>query len=278
MSTLYVVATPLGNLGDLSLRAREVLREVDVVAAEDTRRTQRLLASIDAHPRLLSWHAHSTAGRLDTLLTLLGEGKSMALVTDAGTPAISDPGSDLVQAARRIGCDVVPIPGPSSVTTALSVSGLAADRYVFVGFLPRKGVARRRLLDRIAHEPWTVVLFEAPGRVADLLGDLIEWCGRDRPAVVTRELTKLHEEIRAASLGELVEWVVDHPPRGEVTLVVAGVERDPAPPPPVDVEPMTNAIAAALEAGDSRKDVVQMLTARYGLSRNEAYKLVNASR
>ncbi|MGH7523754.1 MAG: 16S rRNA (cytidine(1402)-2'-O)-methyltransferase [Gemmatimonadales bacterium] len=272
--TLYVVATPLGNLGDLSSRAAETLRAVHTVAAEDTRRTLGLLASIDAHPRLISFHAHSRSDRVEALRRVLEQGRDVALVTDAGTPAISDPGSVLVAAVRASGITVVPIPGPSTVVTALCASGLSADRYLFIGFLPRKGAGRRRLLERAAGEPWTVVFFEAANRLVELLDDLITLAGGDRPAVVARELTKVHEEIRGGTLAELRTYYQMTPPLGEVTLMLSGQPADEASALIVDSDVVAAAIAERLGAGDSRTDVVRMVTARFGLARNEAYRLV----
>ena len=172
MATLYVVATPLGNLADLSPRAADCLRQVAVVAAEDTRRTRGLLAHLGAHPQLLSFHAHSGPRRTEVLLEILSEGRDVALVTDAGTPGVSDPGPELVAAVRKAGFAVVPLPGASAVTVALSGSGLPADRYLMLGFVPRKGAERTRLLARATQEEWPVVFFEAPGRLAALLQDL----------------------------------------------------------------------------------------------------------
>ncbi len=276
--TLFVVATPLGHLGDLSPRASATLRAVDTVAAEDTRRTRRLLASIDAHPRVVSYHAHSAPRRLAELVALLEEGKDLALATDAGTPGVSDPGSELVRAARDAGATVVPIPGPSAVATALSASGLPSDRYLFLGFLPRKGSARRRLLERAAVEPWSIVFFEAPGRLAELLDDLATACGGARLAMVAREMTKLHEEFRSDSLATLRDHYAATPPRGEVTVVLSGLPAQEAPgddgPDPAEV---TALIRARLAAGDSRKDVVRAVATRFGLSRNDAYRWVVAT-
>lgn len=271
--TLYVVATPLGHLGDLSPRASEVLRTVPVVAAEDTRRTQGLLSAIDAHPRLLSYHAHSTARREDDLLALLEAGQDVALVTDAGTPAISDPGVELVAAARLAGVRVVPIPGPTAVATALSASGLPGDRHLFLGFLPRKGPERDRLIGRAANEPWSVVLFEAPGRLVDLLDDLTALCGPTRRAVVARELTKVYEELRGGTLAELREHYAATPPRGEVTFILAGRPEGEAEAGP-DPELVAAAVREWLAAGVSRKDVVRRVADQFGVPRNEAYRLV----
>lgn len=261
-------------MGDLSPRAAETLRAVDTVAAEDTRRTQGLLAAIDAHPRLLSYHAHSTDRRADALLALLTEGRDVALVTDAGTPAISDPGVDLVAAARAVGVRVVPIPGPSAVATALSAAGMPGDRYLFLGFVPRKGRERRQLLERAAIEAWTVVFFEAPPRVAELLADLEALCGGDRRAVVARELTKLHEELRSGTLAELGAYYHSTPPRGEVTVVLAGRGNAPDESVPVDPAAVALIVRERLAAGESRKDIVRMVAARFNLPRNDAYRLV----
>jgi 16S rRNA (cytidine1402-2'-O)-methyltransferase len=271
---LYVVATPLGNLGDLSPRGAETLRTVHTVAAEDTRYTLGLLSSIDAHPKLLSYHAHSGPKRIDQILSLLTDGHDVALVTDAGTPAISDPGFEVVAAARDAGIRVVPIAGPSAVAAAISASGLAGDRYLFLGFLPRKGSARRRLLERTAGEPWSVIFYEAPGRLTELLEDLIVLCGPERQAVVARELTKIHEEIRGGTLSALLTYYKEHSPLGEVTVIVSGQAADDAAEIVVDQAEVAKAISERLDAGDSRKDVVRMVTARFGLPRNEAYQLV----
>ena len=246
--TLYIVATPLGNLGDLSPRAAETLRTVHTVAAEDTRYTLGLLASINAHPKLVSYHAHSGPKRIDVLLELMAEGRDVALVTDAGTPAISDPGVELVAAARAAGIRVVPIAGPSAVAAALSASGLVGDRYLFLGFLPRKGTPRRRLLERAAGEPWSIVFFEAPGRLTELLEDLIVLCGAQRHAVVARELTKLHEEIRGGTLAELRTFYEMHAPLGEVTVVLSGQAADDASDVIVDQREVLTAIRERLDA------------------------------
>ncbi|MES2303911.1 MAG: 16S rRNA (cytidine(1402)-2'-O)-methyltransferase [Gemmatimonadota bacterium] len=272
--TLYVVATPLGHMGDLSPRAAETLRTVDTVAAEDTRRTQGLLAAIDAHPRLMSYHAHSTERRADALLALLADGRDVALVTDAGTPAISDPGVELVAAAREAGVRVVPIPGPSAVATALSAAGMPGDRYLFLGFVPRKGKERRQLLERAAVEQWTVVFFEAPPRTGELLADLALLCGGERRAVVARELTKLHEELRSGTLAELAAHYESTPPRGEVTVVLAGRGEVPDAPVEVDLAEVGALVRERLAAGESRKDIVRMVAARFNLPRNDAYRLV----
>ena len=270
--TLYVVATPLGNLGDLSRRAGEVLAQVPVVAAEDTRRTRGLLSHLGASPTLLSFHAHSRENRLGGLLDILRSGRDVALVSDAGTPSVSDPGTDLVAEARAAGIAVVPIPGASAVATALSAAGLPADRYLFLGFIPRKGKERSRLLKRAAAEEWSVVFFEAPPRLLALLEDLIPLVGPGRTAVVCRELTKMHEEIRAGTLGELADYYSAVPPRGELTVVLEGTG-EPAAEPDRTQDAVEQA-TSLLDEGLSRREVVQRLTQSLGLPRNEAYKLV----
>lgn len=270
--TLHVVATPLGNLGDLSPRAAETLRAVAVVAAEDTRRTRTLLTHIDAHARLLSYHAHSAPSRRDALLDALAEGRDVALVTDAGTPTVSDPGAELVAAARAAGHAVVVVPGPSAVTAALSGAGLPADRYAFLGFLPRKGTDRAERLAAVAASRETVVLFEAANRLATLLADLATAAGGARQATVARELTKRHEEFRAGTLDALAGYYAAHEPRGEVTVVVAGAPA--ADPPPPDEAALVEEARRLLAQGMTRRDIARRLADTFGVSRNAAYALV----
>jgi 16S rRNA (cytidine1402-2'-O)-methyltransferase len=273
MATLFVVATPLGNLGDLSHRAEATLRTVAVVAAEDTRRIRGLLAHLDAHPKVLSFHAHSPERRTEVILEILADGRDVALVTDAGTPGISDPGETLVQAVREAGFGVVPIPGPSAVATALSASGLPADRYLFLGFIPRKGKGRDRLLKSAGACEWTVVLYEAPSRLADLLQDLAAVTGGDRRAVVCRELTKVYEELRAGTLSELATYYGENEPRGEITVVLAGATPQDETPDPADT---ATRAAELLASGLTRKAVVQQLVSETGVPRNDAYRIVTA--
>jgi 16S rRNA (cytidine1402-2'-O)-methyltransferase len=270
--TLYIVATPLGNLGDLSQRAAELLRQVPVVAAEDTRRTRGLLSHLGVSPTVLSFHAHSGSHRADALLEILASGRDVALVSDAGTPAISDPGPELVAQARAAGVSVVPIPGPSAVAVALSASGLSGDRYLFLGFIPRKGRERTRLLTRAVAEEWTTVLFEAPPRLSALLEDLMALAGPNRLAVVARELTKLHEEIRSGTLEELADYYSAAPARGEVTVVLQGTGAPEPEPDRTDdaVEQATSLLAEGL----TRREVVRRLTESLGMPRNDAYRLV----
>jgi 16S rRNA (cytidine1402-2'-O)-methyltransferase len=270
-ATLFVVATPLGNLEDLSPRAKRVLREVPVVAAEDTRRARILLDHIDARPKVLSYHAHSPPARLEELTTALTEGKNVALLTDAGTPTVSDPGVALVRRARDVGATLMVVPGPSAVTAALSISGLPADRYTFLGFPARKGTARRRMLETVAQSPWTVVLFESPTRLVRLLVDLADVCGANREGAVARELTKIHEELKLGTLSELAVYYGGHPPRGEVTVLVEGATPDHE---VTDVATVRDRAAALLAQGMSRRDVAARLATEFDYSRNEAYRLV----
>ena len=270
--TLYVVATPLGNLGDLSPRAADTLKRVAVVAAEDTRHSKPLLIHAGSRAELVSFHEHSSERALERILRILSEGRDVAFITDAGTPAISDPGVALVAAAKERGIQVISIPGPTAVAASLAVSGIHADRYLFLGFLPRKGTDRRRLMESIARSEWTIVLFEAPNRIAQLLADLAEACGPERQAAVSRELTKVFEETRAGTLAELGAYYAEAPVRGEVTVVVSGTGKEYHEPPPPDPGERARALLAE---GLSRKDAADRLAEETGISRNTAYRLVN---
>jgi 16S rRNA (cytidine1402-2'-O)-methyltransferase len=231
-----------------------------------------LLHHAGSKAELVSFHAHSSDRALDRLLRILSEGRDVALITDAGTPAISDPGAELVAAARERGVQVVTIPGPSAVPASLAVSGIPADRYLFLGFLPRKGSDRRRLLETIAKSEWTVVLFEAPNRVTELLEDLGEVCGPERQATVSRELTKVFEETRAGTFPELAAYFAEAPVRGEVTVVVSGTGKPRVEEPPPDPAERARAM---LDEGLTRKEVAARLAEETGISRNTAYRLVN---
>ena len=221
---LYVVATPIGNLEDISARALRVLREAHCIAAEDTRHTGRLLAHFGIQTPLLSLHEHNERDRLESIVARLREGQTIALVSDAGTPLISDPGFPLVRELRRQGLQVIPVPGPSSLLAALSVAGLPTDRFVFEGFLPAKAAARRERLQVLAAEERTLVFLEASHRIAETLADLAAVFGAERPAVVARELTKRFEEVHSAPLEELAAWLDADPNRqkGEFVLVTQG--------------------------------------------------------
>ncbi|MEX0836553.1 MAG: 16S rRNA (cytidine(1402)-2'-O)-methyltransferase [Nitriliruptor sp.] len=219
---LVVVATPIGNLGDLSPRAAEALRTADLVLAEDTRRTGKLLAHVDSEVRQLSLHEHNERERVPELLVRIEAGERLVLVSDAGTPALSDPGYRLIAAAAAAGLRVEAVPGASALLAALVVSGLPSDRVAFEGFLPRKGGSRRDRLAELANEVRTIVLYVSPHRADDDLVDLADALGPDRPAALCRELTKLHEEVVRGSLGDLAARVAEHGIRGELTVVIGG--------------------------------------------------------
>ena len=268
--TLLVVATPIGNLDDLSPRAAAVLRDVDLVLAEDTRRTGRLLAHVGSTVSQWSLHEHNERAQLDAVLARLRDGARIALVSDAGTPAVSDPGARLLAACAEADIRIEPIPGPSAALAALVASGFATERVAFDGFLPRKGRTRREHLDALAVEPRTVVLFVAPHRAAADLRDLAAACGEQRPAVVCRELTKLHEEVLRGSLGELAERAEDGL-RGELTVVVAGatmIQED------LDDDALVARVAAEVADGASRRDAIQRIASATGTPKRRVYQAV----
>ncbi len=223
-ATLYVVATPIGNLSDITLRALEVLKTVDVIAAEDTRMTSRLLERHGIAGKLMAVHEHNERASADRIVGLLAEGRSVALVSDAGTPAISDPGARVVAAVRDAGYPVVPVPGPSAVVAALSASGFENNRFLFCGFLPARAAERRGVLADLAGQPATLGVYEAPHRVVECVSDLCVTLGGDREIVFARELTKIHETIHRCRLDEAVAWLEadDNRQRGEFVLLVAG--------------------------------------------------------
>ncbi len=271
--TLWVLATPIGNLSDLSPRAAEVLTRVSAVAAEDTRRTRKLYAHLGAPaPAMLSLPAFDERGRLAPVLERLRAGEEVALCTDAGTPGVSDPGAALVAAAWEAGARVVPVPGPSAALAALAASGLSADRFTFAGFLPRKGGARAEALRWLATQPCTLVLYEAGNRTKETLIDLAGALG-DRPAAVARELTKLHEEISRGLLSELAARIQGEV-RGEVTLVVgpptAGAPAAEAPP----EVPLEEELRARLARGDPPSTIAKEVAKTRGLVRSDVYEIL----
>jgi 16S rRNA (cytidine1402-2'-O)-methyltransferase len=270
-SGLYLVATPIGNLEDITLRALRVLREVDLIACEDTRQTSKLLAHYDIAKRMVSYHEHNERERAAELVTLLEKGASVALVSDAGTPVISDPGHRLVTACIERGIAVVPVPGPSAAVAALGAAGLASNEFLFLGFLPARGGERRRALEGLRTEARTMVLYEAPHRLADTLADAAEVLGA-RPAVVARELTKLHEEFARGTLAELAARYREKPPRGEITLLIG-----PGVPGAATQGSPEMSLAARVEQlegekGLDRKAALKQAARERGLSKREAYK------
>jgi 16S rRNA (cytidine1402-2'-O)-methyltransferase len=265
---LYIVSTPIGNLGDLSARAIETLKSVRVVLAEDTRHSRPLLQRFGVETPLLSYHEHNEARTATALVARMVTGESMALISDAGTPLLSDPGARLVAAAIEAGVRVVPIPGASALLSALVASGISADRFTFFGFLERKGAERTRAIAEIASLSHTAVLYEAAPRVAATLKDLSEvGCGA-RLGAVARELTKQFEEVKRGTLDALAAYYDDAPPRGEVVIVIEGA-------PLVEVdENAAREHARALRAGGlSARDVARSLVAEQGVARNVAYRL-----
>jgi 16S rRNA (cytidine1402-2'-O)-methyltransferase len=267
--TLWVVATPIGNLGDLSPRAAAALREAGAVAAEDTRRTLKLFAHLGVPaPELLSLPAFDERGRVARIVERLAAGESIALCTDAGTPGVSDPGAALVAAAWQAGARVVPVPGPSAALGALSASGFPADRFLFAGFLPRKGGARAEALRALAAAACTVVLYEAGNRTAATLRDLAAALG-DREALVARELTKLHEELARGRLAALAERFGGEV-LGEVTIVVSG-EGAAAPPPVAEAEPLEAELARRVAAGEAPSAIAKEVAKARRLKRSDVY-------
>jgi 16S rRNA (cytidine1402-2'-O)-methyltransferase len=268
--TLYVVATPIGNLEDITLRALRVLREVDAILAEDTRHTRRLCERHGVGTPLRAFHAHSSPQVLARIVAELVGGARLALVSDAGTPLVSDPGAALVAEAAAQGVRVEALPGASAPLTALAVAGLRADGFRFVGFFPRSGGRRTRALERLARDPLTTVLFEAPGRVGDTLRDLARVAGDTRRAAVCRELTKAFEEIARGPLGALATRFADGA-RGEVTIVVEGLGAD-APETADDAVDGDALVRDALATGASVKDAARRLAEATRLGRREAYQ------
>lgn len=265
---LYVVATPIGNLEDITLRALRVLRGVNLIAAEDTRVTRKLLSHYDIHTPLTSLHEYSPPAKIEQLLQRLHAGESIALVTDAGTPTLSDPGSVLIRRAREEGYSVVCVPGASAVTAAVSLAGLPEGRFVFDGFPPRKAKERRVYLHSLAGEHRAVVWFEAPHRLRDLLKDVLEVLG-DRELFIARELTKQFEEARSAKVTEWLAHFEQVPPRGEFTLVLLPRQEEPMP----SAEDPLQTVAELMAQGMTEKEALKEAAKRSGISRRELYTL-----
>jgi 16S rRNA (cytidine1402-2'-O)-methyltransferase len=279
---LYLVATPIGNLEDISLRALRILKEADLIACEDTRQTRKLTSHYDIHTRLESYHEHNEMTRAPELVIELEQGAQIALVSDAGTPAISDPGHRLVALSLRHGIQVVPVPGPSAVISALAASGISTDEFVFAGFLPARSGERRAALQALAEEPRTLVFYEAPHRLSAMLRDAGAVLG-DRAAVVAREVTKIHEDFRRGRISELIESFEQTPPRGEITVIVARADErstanaagDGA---PADV-PLPRRVEEIMAAQNiSHKAALKIAARERGLTKREAYKQLLAER
>ena len=267
---LVVVGTPIGNLDDLSPRAAEVLGQADVVACEDTRRTGRLLSAIGVDaPKLVVVNEHTEAGAASGLVDRALAGAVVVLVTDAGMPTVSDPGSSLVEAMVAAGVDVSVVPGPTAASSALAASGLPAGRWVFEGFLPRKGSGRTERLRSVASEERTIVLYEAPHRLERTVADLLDVCAADRRVVFGREITKLHEEWFRGTLVEGADWLALNEPRGEFVIVLDGA----APPPAAPYDDIVAALADERAGGASTRDAVAAVTDRLGVSKRRVYDL-----
>jgi 16S rRNA (cytidine1402-2'-O)-methyltransferase len=272
---LFLVSTPIGNLEDISLRALRVLKEVDLIACEDTRQTMKLLAHYGINKQMESYHEHNEMTRAPELVIELEQGARIALVSDAGTPVISDPGHRLVSLCLRHGIPVVPVPGPSALVAALAASGLATDQFLFLGFLPARPGERRKAIRGLASEPRTLVFYEAPHRIIDTLEDALEILG-DRPAVLAREVTKLHEEFLRGHLTELLERLKKKPPRGEITLLIGSQDRQATPGALARTEakePLAKRVEEImLEKGVDRKAALKQAARERGLTKREAYR------
>ena len=265
---LYIVATPIGNLEDITLRALRVLKEVDVVAAEDTRHTQILLSRHDIHTPLTSYHEHNEKTKAQELVARLARGQNIALVSDAGTPAISDPGFRLVVQAIRAGVRIIPIPGASALTAVLSASGLPTDRFVFEGFLPAKKRQRRERLQTLRDETRTLIFYEAPHRLKEALDDIHELLG-NREAVLAREVSKIHEEFLRGPISELVRALGGGDIRGEVTLIISGSSGLPG----VSEDRLKAEILELKGKGLRVKEIAEVLGEKFGYPKKEIYRL-----
>ncbi|GAB3180863.1 16S rRNA (cytidine(1402)-2'-O)-methyltransferase [Nesterenkonia halophila] len=273
---LVLAATPIGNLSDASPRLRALLASAEVVAAEDTRRTRHLCQALGVRPtgRLVSLHEHNEASRAAEVVERAAAGARVLVVSDAGMPAVSDPGFRLVAAAVEAGVEVTAAPGASAVPTALALSGLPTDRFTFAGFMPRKGAERRRLLHRLATEEWTTVLFESPHRTAATLAECAEQLGGGRGAAMCRELTKKHEEVLRGSLAELAEQISSRQLRGEVVLVIGGAAEQAAP----SHEDLVAEVLRRAEAGEKVKAAAKEVAAAHGATSRELYDAAVAAR
>jgi 16S rRNA (cytidine1402-2'-O)-methyltransferase len=271
---LYLCATPIGNLEDITFRALRILKEADLIAAEDTRHTQKLLNHFNIHTPLTSYHEHNKREKGPQLLEQLQAGKTIALVSDAGMPGVSDPGADMVALCIEAGINVVPVPGPSAVLSALVIAGLPTERFAFYGFLSRENQPRERLLSEIRRQTTTLIFYESPLRVIKTLRLLQEALG-NRKAAVARELTKRFEEVVRGTLAELIEYFLNHEPRGEVTLVIAGAteeeidrERKAALP-----EPIVH-VRQMLAQGENKKAAIKQVAALHNIPKRDVYQMV----
>ncbi|HKV47865.1 MAG TPA: 16S rRNA (cytidine(1402)-2'-O)-methyltransferase [Candidatus Acidoferrales bacterium] len=276
---LYVVATPIGNLEDISMRALRILKEADLIACEDTRQTMKLLSHFDIHTKLVSYHEHNELTRSPEIVIDLEQGASVALVSDAGMPAISDPGQRLVSLCLRHGIKVVPVPGASAFVAALAASGLPAEEFTFIGFLPPRATQRRKALRELTAEARTLVFYEAPHRLLDSLEDMLELLG-NRPTVIAREISKVHEEFQHGHLADVVEQVRKKPARGEITVLIGTADGAPlhiqdseSAPKVTNIVPLAKRVDQLMrEQNLDRKAALKQAARERGLTRREAYK------
>ena len=266
---LYLVPTPIGNLGDISVRCRQTLEEADFIAAEDTRVSLKLLNHLGIKKSLVSYYEHNKASKGNVIVERILAGETCALVSDAGSPAISDPGEDLVKLCAEAGITVCAIPGPCAVITALSISGQSTGLFCFEGFLSTAKKSRREHLDALKNEQRTMVFYEAPHKLLSTLQDMASAFGSERPISLCRELTKLHEEVIRTTLGQAVEKYTETPPKGEFVLVVAGAPEEAAP--PASEEDAAAHVAALIKAGLSRKDAIKQTAKELNLPKNTVY-------
>jgi 16S rRNA (cytidine1402-2'-O)-methyltransferase len=271
MGTLYLVATPIGNLEDLNPRALRTLREVRLIAAEDTRHTRQLLTHFNIHTPLTSYFEHNKLSKLDVILSALAEG-DVALVSDAGTPGINDPGYELVHAALGAGHSVSPVPGPSAPLAALAASGLPADAFLYLGYLPRKSSERKEFLKKVIEQPYTLVFLEAPHRLLDALTDLLDVLG-DRSMAAARELTKLHEQFVRGPISKVIAHFVQFEPRGEFVLIVGG--RHEITSQRWSEEKLSAQVSRELKNGGKAKEISALLATPSGWSKKEIYSFMN---
>ncbi len=266
---LYICATPIGNLEDVSIRLLKTLRQVDLIACEDTRHTLKLLNRYKIRKPLTSYHQHSRLAKEDYILKQLQAGQQVALVSDAGMPAISDPGADLVQRALQAGIKVEAIPGPSAVITALALSGLDTQSFIFLGFLPAKSSQRREILSSLSEQPRTMIFYEAPHRLLKTLAAMEEVLGEERLIAVARELTKTYEEIKRGTIGEVSKHFQQHEPRGEFTIVVEGKSTVA---PTATIEEIADEVQALIAQGMDKKEAFKKKALEYGIRKSEIYK------
>lgn len=269
--TLYICGTPIGNLEDITLRALRILRSVDIIAAEDTRHTRKLLTAYELQTPLVSVHEHNEQARIPQIMQLLSEGKSVAMVSDAGMPGISDPGALVVRACIDAGFPVVPIPGPTAFVTGLVASGLPTEAFVFEGFLPRDSKRRRERLQRLASHDQTLIFYEAPHRLQRCLRDMLDvW--QDRPAALGRELTKVHEQFVRGSLSELLAWCDGSDVRGECVIMVAGAQPEETNDTPTD-DVIRGQLEQLIKDGATRRDAVHQVATELKVSKRVVYDL-----